>query len=411
MLKYIPMQKRRVVITGLGIISAIGNNKEEVWQNVVNAQTGIASMTLPDAASIKFSSVAEVKNYKPADHFEKKDLDILDRFAQFCLIAAKQAVADAKIDFTPELQQRTAVITGTSIGGEPTHDKTMYELYRENKTRAHPFAIPMVMPNAGASQVSMAFGLTGPAYTVSTACASSNHALGQAFWLIRNGVCDMALSGGSETPLTYGFLKSWEAIRVVAQDTCRPFSKDRQGMILGEGGAMMFLETLESAQQRGAHIYAEITGFGMTSDASHITKPSQTGAEQAMRLALQDADLEADQIDYINAHGTGTLVNDAMETAAIRSVFGRYADQLSISSTKSLHGHALGGTSALEAVITVLALQNNILPPTVNYREADPECNLDIVANASRPKIIRNALSNSFAFGGLNAVIAFSNYN
>lgn len=402
------MQKRRVVITGLGIISAIGNNKDEVWQHVVNAQTGIAPMTLPNADSIRFSSVAEVKNYNPSDHFEKKELDILDRFAQFCLIASKQAVADANIEFTPELQQRTAVITGTSIGGEQTHDKILYDLYRENKGRAHPFAIPMVMPNAGASQVSMAFGLTGPAFTVSTACASSNHALGQAFWLIRNGVCDMAISGGSETPLSYGFLKSWEAIRVVAQDTCRPFSKDRQGIILGEGGAMMVLETLESAQRRGAHIYAEITGFGMSSDASHITKPSQTGAEQAMKLALEDAGLEPHQIDYINTHGTGTIVNDAMETAAIKNVFGEHAYQLSISSTKSLHGHALGGTSAIEAVITVLAMQHHILPPTVNYREADPECDLDVVPNTSKPKIIQNALSNSFAFGGLNAVIAFS---
>ena len=405
------MQKRRVVVTGLGIISAIGHHKNEVWQQVLQGQSGIGPMSSPDASSIKFSSVAEVKNYDPTAYFEKKELDMLDRFAQFCLIAAKQAVADAKIDFTPALQHRTAVITGTSIGGEHTHDKILYDLYRENKTRAHPFAIPMVMPNAGASQVSMAFGLTGPAFTISTACASSNHAIGQAFWLIRNGVCDMALTGGSETPLSYGFLKSWEAIRVVAQETCRPFSKDRDGMILGEGGAMLFLETLESALERGATIYAEVMGFGMTSDASHITKPSQAGAEQAMRTALADAGLMPQQIDYINAHGTGTMVNDAMETAAIKSVFGDHAYNLSISSTKSLHGHVLGGTSALEAVITVLAMQHNILPPTVNYREADPECDLDIVPNISRPKEIHYALSNSFAFGGLNAVLAFSNYS
>jgi nodulation protein E len=403
--------QRRVVITGLGMISAIGKNTHEAWNSVVQARTGIAPMTMTDPSSLKFSSVAEVKGYDPSAYFEKKELDMLDRFAQFCLIAAREAVTDAGIDFTPERQQRTAVITGTSIGGEHTHDKIMYDLYRENKGRAHPFAIPMVMPNAGASQVSMAFGLTGPAFTVSTACASSNHALGQAFWMVRNGVCDVALTGGSETPLTYGFLKAWEAIRVVAQDTCRPFSKDRQGMILGEGGAMMVIETLESALERGAKIYAEITGFGMTSDAAHITKPSQTGAEQAMKLALQDAGLQPDQIDYINAHGTGTVVNDVMETNAIRSVFGAAADKLAVSSTKSLHGHALGGTSALEAVITTLAMHHGILPPTVNYRETDPECDLDIVPNASRPRAIKHALSNSFAFGGLNAVVAFSQYN
>lgn len=403
--------QRRVVITGLGMISAIGKNTHEAWNSVVQARTGIAPMTMTDPSALKFSAVAEVKGYDPSAYFEKKELDMLDRFAQFCLIAAREAVTDSGIDFTPERQQRTAVITGTSIGGEHTHDKIMYDLYRENKGRAHPFAIPMVMPNAGASQVSMAYGLTGPAFTVSTACASSNHALGQAFWLVRNGVCDVALTGGSETPLTYGFLKAWEAIRVVAQDTCRPFSKDRQGMILGEGGAMMVIETLESALERGAKIYAEITGFGMTSDAAHITKPSQTGAEHAMKLALQDAGLQPDQIDYINAHGTGTVVNDVMETNAIRSVFGAAADKLAVSSTKSLHGHALGGTSALEAVITTLAMHHGILPPTVNFRETDPECDLDIVPNASRPRAIRHALSNSFAFGGLNAVVAFSQYN
>lgn len=405
------MQPRRVVVTGMGIISAIGHTKDDVWQNVLTASSGIEPMRLPEASSIKFSSVAEVKNYDPAAYFEKKELDLLDRFAQFCLIAAKQAIEEAKLDFTPSLQQRTAVITGTSIGGEHTHDKILYDLYRENKSRAHPFAIPMVMPNAGASHISMAYGLTGPAFTISTACASSNHAIGQAFWLIRNGVCDVAITGGSETPLSYGFLKAWEAIRVVAQDTCRPFSKDRQGMILGEGGAMLVLETLESALERGAPIYAEITGFGMTSDAAHITKPSQTGAEQAMRLALADAGLAPEQIDYINAHGTGTVVNDAMETAAIKSVFGDYAKHLSLSSTKSLHGHALGATSALEAVLTLMAIKYQLLPPTVNFREADPECDLDIVPNIAKPKEITHALSNAFAFGGLNAVIAFSRYN
>jgi nodulation protein E len=359
---------------------------------------------------LKISNVGEVRNYNPADHFEKKDLDMLDRFAQFCLYSARQAVADSGIQFTPALQSRTAVITGTGIGGEVMHDKIFVDLYKENKSRAHPFSIPMVMPNAGASQVSMAYGLTGPAYTITTACASSNHAIGNAFWLVRNGICDAAIAGGSETPIVYGYLKSWEAIRVVAPDTCRPFSKDRAGMILGEGGAMLVIETLESALARGAKIYAEICGFGMTSDASHITKPSQTGAEEAIKAALADAGLNPSDIDYINAHGTATLVNDAMEIAAIKNVFGDHARELAVSSTKSLHGHVLGGTSALEAVITAMAIHHDILPPTANYREPDPDCDLDVVPNASRPKTINHALSNSFAFGGLNAVIAFSKY-
>jgi nodulation protein E len=405
------MQGRRVVITGLGIVSALGNSVDEVWDNVIHCRSGIGPLdhsvySLP----IKINSVAEVKNFDPTQHFEKKDLDMLDRFAQFALFSAKQAVRQAGIEFTPELGARTAVITGTSIGGEATHDRALSDLYLERKGRAHPFTIPMIMPNAGASQVSMAYGLTGPAYTISTACASSNHALGNAFWLVRNGIVDVALAGGSETPVTYGYLKAWEAIRVVASDTCRPFSKNRQGMILGEGGAMMVIETLENAKARGAKILAEITGFGMTSDASHITKPSQTGAEHAMINALKDAGLQPSDIDYINAHGTGTMVNDSMEIAAIKNVFGDHARELSVSSTKSLHGHALGGTSALEAVITTMAVLNDTLPPTANFEEHDPECDLDIVPNAARPKQIRHALSNSFAFGGLNAVVVFSKY-
>jgi nodulation protein E len=263
------------------------------------------------------------------------------------------------------------------------------------------------MPNAAASHITMEFGITGFAYSISTACASSNHAIGNAFWMIRNGMCDCAITGGSETPLSYGFLKAWEAIRVVAPVTCQPFSKGRQGMILGEGGAMMVLESLDVAMKRGAKIYGEIIGFGMSSDASHITKPNQKGAEQAMRLALKDAAITPEKIDYINAHGTGTVANDVMEAAAINQVFGSHTAQLAVSATKSLHGHVLGGTSAIEAVITALALKHQVLPPTANFNEPDPECPIDVVPNKARQGRIDFALSNSFAFGGLNAVLAF----
>jgi nodulation protein E len=303
------------------------------------------------------------------------------------------------------------VICGTSIGGVVSQEKTYVDLYQDKKTRVHPLSIPRTMPNSAASHISMDQGITGPVYTISTACASSNHAIGNAFWLLRSGIVDQALAGGSETPFTYTFLKSWEAIRVVAPDTCRPFSKNRQGMILGEGGAILAMETLENAEARGAEILAEIVGFGMSSDASHITKPDQLGAQRAMQMALSDGQVPIDQVDYINAHGTGTLVNDSMEIAAIKTVFGTHAHKLSLSSTKSMHGHCLGGTSALEAVATVMATRNNILPPTANYQEPDPECDLDVVPNASREKNIQYALSNSFAFGGLNAVIAFKKWN
>jgi nodulation protein E len=404
------MQPRRVVVTGAGVISAIGKDKESFWDSIVNCRSGIRPYEMVDATAIRFKNGAEVKDYDPSVYFEPKDLDLADRFAQFAVIAAREAMQQSGLTISPEMQTRSAVICGTSIGGVVAQEKAYIDLYKDGKTRVHPLSIPRTMPNSAASLVSMEFGITGPVFTISTACASSNHAIGNAFWLVRNGVCDMALAGGSETPFTYTFLKSWEAIRVVAPDTCRPFSKDRQGMILGEGGGMLVLETLESAQARGAKILAEIAGFGMSSDASHITKPDQLGAERALRMALADGGIDPEEVDYINAHGTGTAVNDSMEIGAVKNVFGEHSRKLAISSTKSLHGHILGGTSAVEAVATILAIQHDILPPTANYNEIDPDCDLDVVPNASRPRTIRCALSNSFAFGGLNAVVAFRKY-
>ena len=401
------MEKRRVVVTGLGVVSGIGKNKEEFWQSICECRSGIAPLKSVDRTKLRFQNGAEVKNYNPQDYFTDKDLELLDRFAQFGLIAAREALSQAGIEWTDELRQKTCIVTGTSIGGQDTQENAFVDLYQKNRPRAHPLSIPRIMPNALASNISMEFGITGATFTISTACASGNHAVGNAFWMIRSGLNDLAITGGSETPFSFGYLKAWEAIRVVAPDTCRPFSKNRQGMILGEGGAMFVLETLESAEKRGAEIYAEIVGFGMSADASHITKPEQLGAERAMKLALADAQVLPEQIDYINAHGTGTLVNDPMETAAIRGVFARHADKLAVSSTKSLHGHVLGGTSAVEAIATVLAIKNGILPPTANFIEPDPECNLDVVPNKAREKSIEYAMSNAFAFGGLNAVLVF----
>jgi nodulation protein E len=263
------------------------------------------------------------------------------------------------------------------------------------------------MANAGASHISMEFGITGPSYTISTACSSSSHAIGQAFWMVRSGAAPLAITGGSEAPFSFGLLKAWEALRVVSPDTCRPFSKDRKGMILGEGGAMLVLEPLEAARARGARIYAEIAGFGMSSDACHITQPSAEGAARAMRAAVCDAHLMPEVVGYINAHGTGTPANDFTETAAIRAVFGPHADRLAVSSTKSMHGHALGAAGALEALAAILALRYGFLPPTANYNEPDPQCDLDVVPNVARRADIEYALSNSFAFGGLNAVLLF----
>lgn len=404
------MEKRRVVITGLGSISGLGKSVDETWNNVVNCKSGIGPIVNTDMTNIRFKNGCEIKNYNPLDYFSPKELELIDKFSQFALIAAKEAIAEANIDWIDELRDRTCVIMGTSIGGEETTEAALYSLFKENKNRVNLFTIPRIMPNAAASHITMQFGITGFAYAISSACASSNHAIGNAFWMVRNGICDMAITGGSETPLNFGFLKSWEALRVVAPDTCRPFSLGRQGMILGEGGAVLVLELLENALKRGAKIYGEIIGFGMSSDASHITKPDQKGPEKAMRMALNDAGIPPKKIDYINAHGTGTLANDSLETAAIKNVFGDNTKNLAVSSTKSLHGHVLGGTSAIEAVITLLALKNQIFPPTANYTQPDPECDMDVVPNKSRSGKINYAMSNSFAFGGLNAVLIFNKY-
>jgi nodulation protein E len=292
------------------------------------------------------------------------------------------------------------------VGGQGTEDIGFQDLYKMGHNRVHPLTIPKTMANAVASHISMEFGITGPSYTISTACSSAAHAIGQAFWMVRSGATDLAITGGSEAPFSVGILKAWEAMRVVSPDTCRPFSKDRHGMILGEGGAMLVLEPLEAARARGARIHAEIVGFGMSADAGHITQPSAQGAARAIRAALRDAALAPEAIGYINAHGTGTAANDPTETSAIRAVFGAHAGHLAVSSTKSMHGHALGASAALECLATALALRDGLLPPTANFREPDPECDLDVIPNQARAAQVEYALSNSFAFGGLNAVLA-----
>ncbi len=402
------MSKRRVVVTGLGVISGIGKNVAEFMDSIQNCQNGFAPMELVDRTNLRFQNACEVKNYNSTDYFENTDL--IDRFAQFGIIAAREAVNDAEIVFTENTAEQTCIVFGSGIGGQLANEQAAKEIYADKRNRVHPLTVPRVMPNSLVANISMEFGIKGAAFSVASACSSSNHAIGNAFWMIRNGIYDTAIAGGSESPFSLMHLKAWEAIRVVAPDVCRPFSKNRPGMTLGEGGAALILENLETAQKRGAKIYGEIIGFGMSSDASHITKPSQDGAARAMKMALKDAEVAPDKIDYINAHGTGTQANDSMESAAIHSVFGSHANELPVSSTKSMHGHALGGVSAFEAIATVLAIQEGTLPPTANFTEADPECNLDVVPNEARDKKIDYAMSNAFAFGGLNAVLVFKKF-
>ncbi|MGH7839643.1 MAG: beta-ketoacyl-[acyl-carrier-protein] synthase family protein [Candidatus Binataceae bacterium] len=397
----------RVAITGLGIISPLGLNVADNWDALRQGRSAIAPIQTVDCATLRFQNGAEVRGYDPAQHFESGKEAYIDRFAQFSVVAARQAMLDSGISLTPELRERFAIVCGSAVGGQSAIEKGFEDLYVAGRGRVHPLTIPKTMSNAGASHISMDLGLSGPAYTVSTACSSANHAIGQAFRLIRDGYADMAMTGGSEAMFTIGMLKAWEAMRVIAPDTCRPFSKDRRGMILGEGGAMLILEPSESAQARGAKIYAEICGFGMTSDAHHLTQPAVSGPSRAMQGALDDAGMAPEEVGYINAHGTGTPGNDPVESAAIHAVFGAHASKLGVSSTKSMHGHALGAAGALEAIATVLALHHGILPPTANYNERDPECDLDYIPNQSRTLHVGAALSNSFAFGGLNAVVAF----
>lgn len=401
------MAPRRVAITGLGIISPLGLNVADFWDGLHQGRSGIAPIQTVDCSTLRFQNGAEVRGYDPTQHFESGKEAYIDRFAQFSVVAARQALLDSGVPLTPELRERTAIVCGSAVGGQSAIEKGFEDLYVAGRGRVHPLTIPKTMSNAGASHISMDLGLSGPAYTVSTACSSANHAIGQAFRMIRDGYADMAVTGGSEAMFTIGMLKAWEAMRVIAPDTCRPFSKDRRGMILGEGGAMLILEPFEAARSRGAKIYAEICGFGMTSDAHHLTQPAVSGPSRAMQGALADARMPPEEVGYINAHGTGTPGNDPVESAAIHAVFGAHAGKLGVSSTKSMHGHALGAAGALEAVATILALHHGILPPTANYNERDPECDLDYIPNQARTQPVGAALSNSFAFGGLNAVVAF----
>lgn len=401
------MTPRRVAVTGMGIICPLGLTLPDTWKSLSEGRCAIRPIEGVDCSGLRFQNGAQVRGYDPLQHFEGGKDAYVDRFAQFSVVAAREALRDSRMELTQQLRESCAIVCGSAVGGQATLETGFEDLYVAGRGRVHPLTIPKTMANAGASQISMDLRLSGPTYTVSTACSSSNHAIGQAFRLVREGDAEMAVTGGSEAPFTIGFLKAWEAMRVIAPDTCRPFSKDRRGMILGEGGAMMILEPLDAAKARGAKIYAEICGSGMSSDAHHLTQPTVDGPARAMRAALRDAGLAPEQVGYINAHGTGTPGNDPTETRAIRDVFRAHADKLAVSSTKSLHGHALGAAGALEAVATILALHDGILPPTGNYNERDPECDLDYVPNQPRAARVEAALSNSFAFGGLNAVVAF----
>ena len=402
---------RRVAITGTGVFAAPGKNADSFFETLIQGRSAIRRIQQFDPGPLSVQIAAEIPDYDPLQHFPAKRLDLLDRFSQFALIAAKEAMESSGLQLRDEERPRFGVVTGTGMGGASTFESGYFKLFAEQATRLHPFTIPKIMHNAATSQICMEFGAQGPSLTTATACSSSGHAIGEAFHIIKYGMADVMLTGGSESPITFGMIRSWESVRVLAtgngdpSKACRPFSADREGFVMGEGAAMLVLEELEHARQRGAKVYGEIAGFGMSSDASHITQPSIEGPARAVRMALEEARVNPDEVDYINAHGTGTRVNDVTETQVIKEVFRDHARKVAISSTKSMHGHVMGSTGAVEMAATVQALDRGVIPPTANYTQPDPECDLDYVPNQARDCSPRIAISNSFAFGGLNAVL------
>lgn len=399
--------KKKVVITGIGVVSGYGLTTKEFWDGIIEGKSAITPLEI--GKNLKMKKGATLPDYNENDHFPSIDLPLLDRFSQLAMLASKQALEDSGL-IDGQLDN-TATIIGSGNGGKHTDEEGYKRLYKEGNPRVHPLLIPKGMHSAVASNVSKYINTKGPTFSVCSACSSGAHAIIQGVLMIQAGLVDSAVVGGSDAPFSYGILKAWDALRVITNDECRPFSKNRSGMILGEGAGILVIESEEQAKQRGAKIYAEISGFGMSSDAGHFTKADINGVKKSMQRALENSGTSPDQIDYINAHGTGTPANDGLETQAIRDVFGKHADSLRISSTKPLHGHALGASSAIELAATALAIEHEMIPPTINYDEKDDECDLNYVLDIPLKKKINTAMSNSFAFGGLNAVIVLKRWN
>ncbi|MFN3209593.1 MAG: beta-ketoacyl-[acyl-carrier-protein] synthase family protein [Roseovarius sp.] len=401
---------KRVVITGAGTINALGASVPETLEAMREGRSGISELDIRDVDRLAIKIGGQVKGYEPEERFNRQQLALYDRFTQFTLVAAREAIAQSGLKFDGELAARAGVVLGNSGGGMTTLDENYRSVYEEGKNRVHPFVVPKLMNNAAASHVSMEFNLKGPSFTVSTACASSNHAMAQAFQMVHGGLTPVMIAGGSESMLCFGGVKAWEGLRVMSKDGCRPFSANRNGMVQGEGAGIFVFEELEHAKARGAEIHAEVAGFAMSSDAADIVMPSKNGASRAIAGAMRDARINPTDVGYINAHGTGTAANDKTESAAVADVFGAHADRLMISSTKSMHGHLIGGTGAVELLACIMALRDGIIAPTINYEEPDPECALDVVPNEAREAKVDVALSNAFAFGGLNAVLALKRF-
>ena len=404
--------KRRVAVTGLGIISSCGNTIDDFSFNLMAGKSGVRRISSAFSSLLSIKVAAEV-DFNPLDYFIKKQAAGMDRVNQFALAAASQAWKDSGLSLDAKEKERAGVYIGCGMGGGNTIEDLYDQLFKHNADRVKPLTVLMVMNNASAAHISIEYGLSGPCLTLSTACASSANAIGEAFRQVRDGYVDVMLAGGAEAFLTYGGFRSWESLRVLAAEdpedpskSCKPFSKNRTGLVPGEGAAIVALEEMERAVRRGAPIYAELIGYGSTSDAGHITRPSLEGQARAMAEAIKEAGLLPEDTDYINAHGTATEWNDLVETQAIKKVLGDYARHVPVSSTKSMHGHTMGAAGAIEFIVALLVIKNQALPPTINLDQPDPECDLDYVPNIGRKGVkVNTVMSNAFAFGGTNAAL------
>ncbi len=411
------MEKRRVVVTGLGAVTPIGNDVETSWKNAIEGVSGIRTMTRldPDNYSAKVS--AELKDFNVEDYIDKREARKMDRFTQYAVVASKMAVQDAKLDITDEMAPRVGVWIGSGIGGMETFENQYETFLEKGARRVSPFFVPMMIPDMAAGQVSIMLGAKGINSCTVTACATGTNSIGDAFKVIQRGDADVMVTGGTEAPITKLSVAGFCANKALStnpdpETACRPFDQNRDGFIIGEGAGIVILEDLEHALARGAKIYAEIVGYGATGDAHHVTAPAPggEGGVRAMRQAINDAGLKPEDINYINAHGTSTDYNDKFETMAIKEVFGEYAQKVAISSTKSMTGHLLGAAGGVEAIFSIKAIEDSMIPPTINYVTPDPECDLDYVPNKARKQEVKAVLSNSLGFGGHNATIVFKKY-
>ena len=403
----------RVVITGMGGVSSIGMSVPEIYYSLKEGKSGIEQLEFPDVNRLKVKTGGQIKNFNPSDHFELRQVGRMDRFSQFALLAANEAITTSGLNYCREDWSETAgVILGSSIGGIETINNSYKRVFEEGYNSLHPLTIPRIMNNSATSLISIEYKIQGPSFTISSACSSANHAMGLAYETIKSRKSDIMITGGSESFLSFGGIKPWESLRVLSQSKCRPFSKGRDGLVHGEGAGIFVFESLDSARKRRAEIVAEVVGFSMSSDASDLIKPNNVGPQKAIEGVLKDGMINLTDVDYINAHGTGTILNDKIECEAINKVFGTNSKSLKVSSTKAMHGHLIGATAAIELLACTLAISEKVIPPTINYLGPDPNCDLDVVPNyCQEVKEVDVVLNNSFAFGGMNAVLALKKYN